>query len=196
MKTRLRPFLLFITTALFATTGAFAQTAPTGNAVRLERLAEEPEKPWRHQIFQNDINLDPAENYLVIFWARAAAPTRLAISTKNGAPPWAFFGLRENIEIGTQWQRYQLPFSAAKAVPGKSRLTFGFGNKDAVKIWIADVAIQLAGRDRPKDNLVADARFEKGLGAWYTEGRQPGVFNVDVFSVAAVDAETATPAAK
>lgn len=196
MKTLLRPFLFLITAALLTTTAAFGQTAPTGNAVRLERPAEEPEKPWRHHIFQNDINLDPAENYIVVFWAKASAPTRLAVSTKNGAPPWAFFGLRENIAITTQWQRYQLPFSAASAIPGKSRLTLGFGDKSAVKIWLADIAIQLAGRDRPKDNLVADARFEKGLGTWYTEGRQAGIFNVDVFSVAAVDAEAATPVVK
>ena len=196
MKTLIRPFILFVTTALLATSAVFGQTAPTGNAARLERFVEEPEKPFRHQIFQNDINLDPAENYTVSFWAKASVSTRLSISTKNGAPPWAFFGLRENIAIGTQWQRYELPFSAAKAIPGKSRLTFNYGDSSAVKIWIADVAIQLAGRDRPKDNLVADARFEKGLGKWYTEGRQAGVFSVDVFSVAAVDAEAAAPAAK
>ena len=172
------------------------QSAPTGNAARLERFAEEPERPFRHQLFQNDINFDPTESYVVAFWAKASADTRLAISTKNGAPPWAFFGLRENIAIGTQWKRYELPFNAAKAIPGKSRLTFNFGDKSAVKIWLADVSIQLAGRDRPKDNLVADARFEKGLGKWLTEGRQAGVFSVDVFSVASVDAEAAAPAAK
>ncbi len=196
MNKLLRPFLLSVSVALFAATGAFAQTAPTGNAARLDRQIEEPEKPWKHQLYQNDVNVDPTENYIVTFWAKASAPTRLSISTKNGAPPWAFFGLRENIEIGPQWQRYQLPFSGAKAIPNKSRLTFGFGNADAVKIYIADAAIQLAGRDRPKDNLLADGRFEKGLGSWQTEGRQPGVYNVEVFSVATIDAETAAPAGK
>lgn len=197
MNKLLRPlFVLSIAAALFTPVAAFAQTAPTGNAVRLERPAEEPEKPWRHQIFQNDIDLNPAENYVVIFWAKASAPTRLSISTKNGAPPWAYFGLRENIAIGTQWERHQLPFSAANAIPGKSRLTFSYGDKSAVKIWIADVAIQLAGRDRPKDNLILEGRFENGLGKWFADGRQAGIFNVDVFSVEAADAETAAPAAK
>ncbi|MDF3058911.1 MAG: hypothetical protein K0R17_3126 [Rariglobus sp.] len=196
MKKALRPFILLLTTALLATTVVFGQTAPTGNAACLDRVVEEPEKPFRHQIFQNDIDLDPAENYVVSFWAKASAATRLAVSTKNGAPPWAFFGLRENIAIGTQWQRYELPFSAAKAIPGKSRLTFNYGDASAVKIWIADVAIRLAGRDRPKDNLLVDARFEKGLGAWYTEGRQAGIFDVEVSSVAAVDAATAVPSKK
>jgi hypothetical protein len=191
MKTFLRPLLLLSTAALLVTTAVFGQTGPTGNAARLQRLVEEPEKPYRHQIFQNDINFDPTESYVVTFWAKASAPTRLAVSTKNGAPPWAFFGLRENIAIGTQWQRYELPFKAANAIPGKSRLTFNYGNKDAVTIWIADTAIQLAGRDRPKDNLLADARFEKGLGAWLTDGRQAGVFSVDIFSVASVDKEAA-----
>jgi len=190
-----RPFLLLATAALLATTAAFGQAAPTGNAVLLDRSTPEPDKPWRHQLFQNDINLDPAANYVVIFWAKASAATHLSISTKNSTTPWAFFGLRENIAIGTTWQRYQLPFSAAKAIPGHSRLTFAFGSKDAVKIWIADVAIQLAGRDQAKDNLVRDGRFAKGLDEWYTEGRQAGVFDVEVRSVSGVDAEAA-PAGK
>jgi hypothetical protein len=191
MKKFILPSLVLFVASVFAPVLASAQDAPTGNAARLDRQVEEPEKPYRHQLFQNDIALDPSENYVVTFWAKASAPTRLAVSTKNSIQPWAFFGLRENIEIGTEWQRYQLPFNAAKAIPGHSRLTFNYGDTQAVKIMIADVAIQLAGRDRPKDNLVVSPRFEKGLSPWQTDGRQPGVFSVDVLSVAAINAEAA-----
>jgi hypothetical protein len=192
MKKPLLALLLLAGSVLFTAPAMFAQTdGPVGNAARLQRLVEEPEKPYRHQIFQNDINFDPTENYVVTFWAKSTVPTRLSVSTKNGAPPWGYFGLRENIAISTQWQRYELPFKAANAIPGKSRLTFTYGNKDAVSIWIADTAIQLAGRDRPKDNLLADGRFEKGLGAWLTDGRQAGVFSVDIFSIASVDKDAA-----
>lgn len=201
MNKTLRPFILLVTASLLSVAPLLRaadsdQTAPIGNAAALSRPSEEPEKPFRHQIFQNDINVDPTASYVVVFWAKASADTRLAVSTKNGAPPWAFFGLRENIGLTTTWQRFQLPFSGAKAIPGKSRLTFNFGDKSAVKIWIADVAIQLAGRDQAKDNLVRNGQFLKGLNEWYAEGRQAGVFDVEIRSVAGVDAEAAAPAAK
>lgn len=191
MKKFILPSLVLLAAAVFAPAQALAENAPTGNAARLDRQVEEPEKPYRHQLFQNDIDLDPSENYVVTFWAKASAQTRLAVSTKSSIAPWGFFGLRENIDIGTTWERHQLPFNAAKAIPNHSRLTFNFGDTQAVKIMIADVAIQLAGRDRPKDNLVASPRFEKGLSPWQTEGRQAGVFSVDVLSVAAINAEAA-----
>ncbi|EIP97118.1 hypothetical protein OpiT1DRAFT_01547 [Opitutaceae bacterium TAV1] len=173
-----------------AATAVTNSNAPAGNTVQLDRLVEEPEKPYRHQLFYDGINLDPSANYTVTFWAKASAPTRLAVSTKNSQPPWAFFGVRENIEIGTTWELHTLPFSGAGAIPNASRLTFNFGNADAVKIWIADVAITPAGGST---NLVPDGQFTGKLGdwkthggAWVPEGRQAGVYDVTIAPAASV----------
>lgn len=169
---------------------AFAQSAdPAGAAIRMNRLAAVESDPWRHQIYQNSIDLDPEQNYLLTFWARADRPAQLAISTKNSTPPWGFFGLRTDIHVSTTWKRYRLPFSAAKAIPGHSRLAFNFKDKDAAQIWIADVTIQPAGPDgRESPNLVKNPRLESGLEAWSHEGTRPGIYAVDVQTLAEVEA--------
>lgn len=185
MKNRTSVFAFFATTLLAIATPTFAQAeGPAGNAALLNRLVEEPEKPYRHQLFFDGLNIDPTGNYMVTFWAKASAPTRLAVSTKNSQPPWAFFGVRENIEIDTAWKQYQLPFRGAGAIPNASRLTFNFGNADAVKIWIADVAITPTGGGT---NVLPDGQFAKKLGdwrtrggAWVPEGSQAGVYEVTI----------------
>ncbi|MDR1279295.1 MAG: hypothetical protein LBK99_00540 [Opitutaceae bacterium] len=191
---------LFLTTIITAAVPTFAQTAPAapaGNIAQLNRLVEEPEKPYRHQLFYDGLNIDPATNYNVTFRAKASAPTRLAVSTNNSQPPWAFFGVRENLELGTTWELHTLPFRGAGAIPNASRLNFNFGNADAVKIWLADVAITPAGGGA---NVLPDGQFTGKLGdwktrggAWVPEGAQTGVYEVTI--IPAADSATAATTA-
>lgn len=176
--------------ALAAGAASFAQAAdPAGSAIRMNRQDAVESEPWRHQVYQNSIDIDPEQNYLLTFWARADRPAQLAISTKNSTPPWGFFGLRTDVYVSTTWKRYRLPFSGAKAVAGHSRLAFNFKDKEAAQIWIADVTIQPAGPDgKDTPNLVKNPRFEAGMESWSHEGTRIGLYEVDVQTMTEVEA--------
>lgn len=175
-----------------------AQAAdPAGAALRMNRITPVEGQAWRHQVYQNSIDIDPEQNYLLTFWARADRPTQLAVSTKNSTPPWGFFGLRNDVQVTTEWKRYRLPFSGAKAIPGHSRLTFNFKEKEAVQIWIADLTIQPAGPDgKDAPNLVQNPRFEAGKESWSHEGTNVGLYEVDVQTMPQVEAAVQATAAK
>ncbi len=177
--TRLHLIVLALV-GLFGGAFSFAQPAPagpSGNIAMLDRRVPEPEKPWLHQLWQADIDLDPAQRYVLSFWVKSSAPTRLSVSTKHSVSPWDYFGVRENIAITPEWKWVELPFRATRAIPKHSRLSFAFGNGDAVKIMVANVVLHQEGSDKSK-NLLYDARFETGLGEWKVSNRKPGVFDV------------------
>lgn len=162
---------------------------PAGSAARMNREDAVESDPWRHQVYQNDIDLDSTKNYLLTFWVRADLPTQLSVATKNNTPPWSFFGLRTDVYVSTTWKRHRLPFSATGAIPGQTRLTFNFKDKDAAQIWVADVAVQLAGAEGEGSfNLVKNPRFENGLESWSHEGAQLGLYSADVQTMAEVEA--------
>ncbi len=169
---------------------AFVQAAdPAGSAVRMNRTTAVEKDAWRHQVYQNSINIDPEQNYLLTFWVRADQPTLLAVSTKHSTTPWGFFGLRTDVQVTTEWKRHRLPFRGEKAIPEHSRLAFNFKEKGAAQIWIADVSIHLAGPDgKDSPNLVENARFEDGLAKWSHEGTRSGVYSVDVQTMPEVEA--------
>ena len=158
---------------------------PSGNAAHLSRLVEQTDQPWKQQLYQNDIDLKQGENYVLTFWAKASKPLKVKVSTKNGAPPWAFFGLRNDVDLTTEWTRVELGFPAdEKVISGHSRLSFNFGGPEAAEIWIADVRLQKAGADpKTTDNLIQNPRFQEELTHWYAEGAQAGVYVCDVQSL-------------
>lgn len=175
----------------------FAQAAdPAGSAVRMNRPSDVEKDPWRHQVYQNSIHIDPEQNYLLTFWVRADRPTLLAVATKHSTTPWGFFGLRTDVQVTTEWKRVRLPFRGEKAIPEHSRLAFNFKEKGAAQIWLADLSIHLAGPDgKDSPNLVNNPRFESGFTGWFSEGTRPGTYTVDVQTMAEVEAAVKATAA-
>lgn len=160
--------------------GLQAADAPTGNAAHLKRSEETPDQPWRHLFGQNNIDLKESESYMLTFWAKASQSMKLKVSTKVGQPPWAYFGLRTEVELSPEWQRYELTFDGKGSVPEKTRLSFNYGGTEPGDIWIADARLRVAGTDENStENLLKNPRFDEDLQDWYTEGVQPGIFLVE-----------------
>ena len=155
---------------------------PVGNAIHLKRI-KGPNLASSSALFQNSINLKPGGDSIASFWARASDSFKMNVSTKLSVPPWAFFGLRDEVQLTKTWRRYTLKFKAEGAVPEHSRITFEYAAP--ADVWIADVQIRTAGSpDDQKEHLIANARFNDDLEQWYVEGVKKGIFEVTVEPVA------------
>ena len=151
---------------------------PSDCAIHLVRSEAMPDEPWRHQIFQNAINLEPGGDYTLTFWAKASGEFKLAVSTKVSAPPWNYFGVRDDAQLTTKWRRYQFRFSAEGAVEGQSRVTFSYKAPEPGEIWITGVQVLPTGvKAGEQENLVANGNFADGMMHWYLGGKQTGVFD-------------------
>jgi hypothetical protein len=137
---------------------------PPGAAIHLKRLKDGS----RTELFQNSLNLTPGGDYKLTFWARASGAFKLTASTKLSQPPWAFFGLRNDVELTPEWREYTLKFKADGAVPEHTRITFGFIAPAPADVWLADIQVStLEGTDPVAEHIVANARFEDDLEQWY-----------------------------
>lgn len=146
--------------------------------VHLTRSEGAPDEPWKHQIFQNGISLKQDGNYTLTFWAKASAEFQLAVSTKMSAPPWAYFGLRDEAQLTTKWRRYQFRFSGEGSLDGETRVTLGYKSPDPGEIWITGVQLLPTGvEEGAQENLLANGNFGDGMMHWYIGGKQSGVFD-------------------
>ncbi len=151
--------------------------SPSECVMHLKRLQPVSEEPWKQQLFQNGIDLKPGADYVLTFWGRASDSFKLGVSTKISAPPWSFFGLRDDLLLTPEWKRYTFHFNATGAQPGQTRLTFNFVTPDAGDVWLTDIDLRPAKASAdPSENVVVNAKFSEGLSPWFIDGRQPGMF--------------------
>lgn len=164
---------------------------PAGEVIHLRRLGADVDKPWLFQLFQNSIDVKPDADYVLTFWAKASATFNLGVSTKVSAPPWAFFGLRDTVQLTPDWRIYTMKFNAKGAVSGETRLAFSFATPSAGEVWIADISLKRADQTPgSKDNVVSNPQFEDGFAQWYVDGKQDGVFDADVQTAAEANSGT------
>lgn len=159
-------------------------TAPTGNAVHLQRLSEMAEGSNRQFICQNDIDLQPDNTYVLTFWAKSPQSLSLRVSMKVSQAPWSGVGEPQQVELTSEWQKYEVSLEGTGAVPGKTRLSFHFGSSESGDIWLADLRLRdAAGDESSGENLIVNARFEDGLEKWYSEGQRADIFQIKVQSL-------------
>ncbi|XHR28399.1 MAG: hypothetical protein ACFUZC_21080 [Chthoniobacteraceae bacterium] len=160
---------------------------PPENAIHLKRI-KGPSLASSNALFQNSINLKPGGDYIVSFWARATDTFKMNVSTKLCVAPWAFFGLRSEVQLTPSWRRYSLPFKADGAIPEHSRLTFEYAA--VAEVWIADVQIRTSGgSDNQAEHAIANARFIDDLEQWYVDGMKKGAYEATVEPMSASTAE-------
>lgn len=158
--------------------------APTGNTVHLQRLSEMAEGSNRQFICQNDIDLHPDNTYVLTFWAKSPQSLAMRVSMKVSQAPWSGVGEPQQVELTSEWQKYEVGLEGAGAVPGKTRLSFHFGSSEAGDIWLADLRLRnAAGDESSGENLIVNARFEDGLEKWYSEGQRADTFQIKVQSL-------------
>lgn len=191
----LRSLVVMTLTVVATAMVSAGESGPAGNAVHLKRFEESPDQPWRHQFFQNDIDLKAEETYVLTFWARASQSLIMKVSTKVSQPPWGFFGTRSEVELTPEWQRHELTFSGEGSVPGHSRVAFGYAGTEPGDIWLADLSLRPEGADS-SPNLIDNPRFEDAMSRWNSEGTQTGVFLVETQSLSEANASADESAKK
>ena len=85
-----------------------------------------------HDIQLNEPRLKVRENqtYLVTFLARADRPRSLYVGCAQAYPPWSNLGSHHNIELTTEWRKYEEKFVAV-ADSENARLYFDVGESDS-----------------------------------------------------------------
>lgn len=137
-----------------------------------------------YQVSQNGIDLNPDGAYVVTFWAKGTATYKVGVSTKLNAPPWDFFGIRDEVQLSPEWRRYSFTFSAKGAQPNLTRLSFTLRGAETAEVWIGNIDMRPQGTAGDgMENLIANGQFNDGMLQWNLEGRQAGVFEGDVQSV-------------
>ena len=91
------------------------------------------------------LKLVPGQVYTLSFWVRANQARSLYLDVSNAGPnEWNAVGLRETLQLGTEWQRIHRVFRASATIPGQARLCFKFGGND-VPISLAGLTLRQGG---------------------------------------------------
>lgn len=176
----IRPAALLLAGALCWATMARAEE-PQGGVVCLTRTSDAAETMGREVFGQNDISLNADETYTLTFWARSPEGLSLKVSAKASQPPWNAVGTPQKVDLTAEWQKCEVMLEPKGAVPGHTRLYFGFAEPAPGQIQLADIRLRNATTDDAKsENLMANGRFEEGLKTWYSEGVKPDQFQVTV----------------
>lgn len=176
----------FFPIAILAPSLAFSSFTQAGEPAKPENAAglireTEDNAPWKYQIHQNNLDLDPDQIYRVTFSARSASGAVLSVSTKVCEPPWTGFGLNKKVPLSGEWETFEFDFEARGAVPGRTRLTFNFADSQPGDIWLKGISVTpVDGGAGDSKNLVENADFAEELTGWRVEGRKDGVFAVKV----------------
>lgn len=113
---------------------------PAGRAAHLaiEQLGSES---WHLQFHQTGLTLKPGETYTLQFAARASARRRLPVYAGLDQEPWRHVGLDSSVDIGPEWRRYTLVFTASDPVANHNRISFVLG-ETLGDIWLADLSLR------------------------------------------------------
>ena len=182
--------LMGILPLVFCWSALAEESRPEGNVFHLKRMVESSQ-PWKYQIHQNNIDLDPERSYRVTFVAKASEPLQLSVSTKICEPPWSGFGLREKVDLTTEWQTFEYVFEAQGTVPGRSRLTFYSADSAPGEFWIDSVVVRPADAEADStENRILNPGFDEELTDWRVEGARDGEC---VFEVQSLENAVPTP---
>jgi glycosyltransferase involved in cell wall biosynthesis len=78
--------------------------------------------------------------YTVEFQGRADSPRSLLVGAAAAHAPWMGLGLYERIELSTEWQGFELPFTAT-ADDSNARIHFDAGESDA-SVEVSDLQVR------------------------------------------------------
>jgi hypothetical protein len=97
---------------------------------------------WHLQLMHPGLDLEEGRTYTVRFLAKADTPRKMVVAGQLNNKDFHNIGLEETVALGTNWQQYNLKFTATKTEPGHSRVpAFCFGEKEGV-VWISNIAVE------------------------------------------------------
>jgi hypothetical protein len=90
---------------------------------------------YQLQIKQLGIHLVKDSKYRLRFKAKTDYDTELSIGFGKNTSPWNNFGLSKRIALSSNWQEYQIFFTANATTDGDTRLSFGMGKMKGT-VWL------------------------------------------------------------
>lgn len=84
------------------------------------------------------VNVVSGTTYYLSFYARAETSRTIRLNLYHNGAPWNNYGLWEEVAISTEWNLYQIQFTATQS--GCPRFSMNFGDQD-IAIWIDNVRI-------------------------------------------------------
>lgn len=111
-----------------------------GKAARFS-VAMPGKQNWHLQFHQAGLDLADGEPYTVSFWARADRQRPVTVSAGLDQADWHQVGLNQKVNLGTEWRRFTLMFTASRTVKGHSRLSLILGDAPGT-VDLADLALR------------------------------------------------------
>ncbi len=95
---------------------------------------------WHVQVSQGALNVTAGQLYRLRFAAKASSPGPFNVVVMQNHDPWQLLGLAEQVYPGTDWQTFELVFTAT-AGDANARVGFDFGQKVRT-VWIDHVSLK------------------------------------------------------
>jgi len=93
-------------------------------------------KPWIVQVRQNGLPLTSGRSYVVSFYAKASSGRPINVVVQKAASPYSE-RFRQNVKIGTRWQRYSYRFTASRS-ESNAMLALNLGQATGT-VWLDKV---------------------------------------------------------
>lgn len=139
---------------------------------------------WQVDLHQYNLQLTRGQDYELSFWAKGDSARSITLSASKQSPDWHNYGLNAQVSVGTEWQRFDVPFTALETV-NDARLQFLAGTQVG-KLWLDEVEIRKAPptymrRDFDHGSVLLNASRQRqqirlGLGYRRLKGTQAARF--------------------
>ncbi|MEO1644508.1 MAG: carbohydrate binding domain-containing protein, partial [Chloroflexota bacterium] len=134
--------------------GYAASVVSENDAARID-ITETTGEDWRIDLARYGHSLVEGQTYQLSFRARANQARTMTISSNLGQPDWRNLGLHQIVQLTTDWQSYDLRFTANE-ITSQARLQFLLGASTGT-VWIDDLTLTTATPD------ILMREFENGL---------------------------------
>ena len=100
---------------------------------------------WGVKLQQNGLRLEPGAKYRLAFQACSSPAREMRVSTMLDHAPWSFTGLRQSVNLGNSWKRYECEFVSESEANETVQLGLAVG-VPVGKVWISDVSLERIGK--------------------------------------------------
>ena len=97
---------------------------------------------WQVDLHQYNLQLRQGQDYELSFYAKADGTRSLTLNASKQSPDWRNYGLNAQVTVGTEWQRFAVPFTALETV-NDARLQFLAGTQMG-RLWLDGVELRKA----------------------------------------------------
>ena len=115
------------------------------------------------------VSVETGESYHVSFWAKASPSCQIKFCVQNNSDPWNNYGLWREINLTSEWTKYQYIFTA-NTTDDLARLDFMIGEFAGYK-YFDNVVFEKVSNIIPEgNNLIVNSGFELGHFAPFVVG--------------------------